>query len=189
MSPPGLGSVAISERAQAKMKAGHHPVYYFDLQKAIASAQNGDTPYTPAITLVLALCKALEMMRAEGIENVIARHDANARATRAAVVAMGLELLAQIPSNATTAVVTPGDSAGTITRHLEARYGVKIAGGQGSLKGKIVRIGHLGYYDATDMFTVISAFESTLNDLGLAKSFGKGVEALRATYAEAKATS
>ena len=167
MIPPGLGYVALSRRAQEKMKAGRHAVYYFDLLKAVASAEKGDTPYTPAITLVLALCKALEMIRAEGLENVIARHDANARATRAAVTALGLALLAAVPSNAATAVLTPGDSAGAITKHLETRYGVKIAGGQGSLKGKIVRIGHLGYYDATDMFTVVSAFEATLNDLGL----------------------
>ncbi len=182
MIPPGLGYVALSPRAIAKMKAGRHPVYYFDLVKAVASAEKGDTPYTPAITLVLALQRALEMMRAEGIENVIARHDANASAVRAAVVAMGLELLAVVPSNATTAVVTPGDSAGPITKHIEARYGVKIAGGQGSLKGKIVRIGHLGYYDETDMYTVVSVFEATLGDLGLVKTFGAGVEALRRSY-------
>jgi aspartate aminotransferase-like enzyme len=182
MIPPGLGYIALSERALAKMRAGRHPVYYFDLLKAVASAEKGDTPYTPAITLVLALERALEMMREEGIENVIARHDANASAVRAAVTAMGMKVLASVPSNATTAVLTPGDSAGSITKHIEKRYGVKIAGGQGSLKGKIVRIGHLGYYDETDMYTVVSAFEATLNDLGLVKTFGAGVEALRASY-------
>ncbi len=182
MIPPGLGYVALSQRALAKMKAGRHPVYYFDLLKAVASAEKGDTPYTPAITIVLALQKALEMMRAEGIENVIARHDANASAVRAAVVAMGMKVLAAVPSNAATAVLTPGDSAGKITKHIETRYGVKIAGGQGSLKGKIVRIGHLGYYDETDMYTVVSAFEATLNDLGLVATFGAGVEALRRSY-------
>jgi aspartate aminotransferase-like enzyme len=186
MIPPGLGYVAVSARAQAKMKAGRHAVYYFDLLKALASAEKGDTPYTPAITLVLALCKALEMMRAEGIENVIARHEANGRATRAAVTAMGLKLLASVPSNAATAVLTPGDSSGAITKHMENQYGVKIAGGQGAVKGKIVRIGHLGYYDATDMYTVISAFEATLNDLGLVTTFGRGVEALQKSYAKTR---
>jgi aspartate aminotransferase-like enzyme len=184
MIPPGLGYVAISQRAQARMKTGRHPVYYFDLLKAIASAEKGDTPYTPAITLVFALNQALAMMREEGIDNVVARHAANARATRAAVKAIGLELLATVPSNATTAVLTPGDSSGRITRHMESRYGVKIAGGQGSLKGRIVRIGHLGYYDATDMYMCLSAFEATLNDLGIVESFGKGVEAMRRVYAE-----
>jgi aspartate aminotransferase-like enzyme len=182
MIPPGLGYVALSPRAIAKMRAGRHAVYYFDLLKAVASAEKGDTPYTPAITIVLALRRALEMMREEGLENVIARHGANAGAVRAAVKAMGMELLAAIPSNAATEVVTPGDSAGKITKHIEKRYGVKIAGGQGSLKGKIVRIGHLGYYDESDMYTVTSAFEATLNDLGLTKTFGAGVAALRAWY-------
>ena len=182
MIPPGLGYVALSPRALAKMRAGRHAVYYFDLLKAVASAEKGDTPYTPAITIVLALQCALDMMRKEGIENVIARHDANASAVRAAVTAMGMQLLAVVPSNAATAVLTPGESAGKITKHIEERYGVKIAGGQGSLKGKIVRIGHLGYYDETDMYTVVSAFEATLNDLGLAKSFGAGIEALRKSY-------
>ncbi len=182
MIPPGLGYVALSPAAIAKMKAGRHPVYYFDLLKAVASAEKSDTPYTPAITIVLALEKALQMMREEGLENVIARHDANASAVRAAVTAMGMELLAKVPSNATTAVLTPGDSAGAIAKHMEKRYALKIAGGQGSLKGKIVRIGHLGYYDEADMYTVVSAFEATLNDLGLSKNFGAGVDALRRSY-------
>ena len=187
MIPPGLGYVAVSGRAQAKMKAGRHPVYYFDLLKALASAEKGDTPYTPAITLVLGLCRALEMIQTEGIENVIARHDANARGTRAAVTAMGLKLLAAVPSNACTAVLTPGDSSGAIRKHMENRYGITIAGGQGAVAGKIVRIGHLGYYDATDMYAVIAAFEATLNDLGLVKTLGKGVAALQKSYAETRA--
>jgi len=186
MIPPGLAYVALSERATAKMRAGRHAVYYLDLLKAVASAEKGDTPYTPAITLVLALERALELIREEGIEHVIARHDANARATRAAVTAMGLKLLAEVPSNATTAVLTPGDAAGKITRHIEKTYGVKIAGGQGAVQGKIVRIGHLGDYRESDMYTVITAFEATLNDLAIVPTFGRGVEALRASYAESR---
>jgi aspartate aminotransferase-like enzyme len=186
MIPPGLAYVALSPRAIAKMRAGRHAVYYLDLLKAVASAEKGDTPYTPAITLVLALERALQMMREEGIERIVARHAANARATRAAVTAMGLELLAEVPSNAATAVLTPGDSAGKITKHIEKTYGVKIAGGQGAVQGKIVRIGHLGDYHESDMYTVISAFEATLGDLGLARTFGRGVEALHASYAESR---
>jgi aspartate aminotransferase-like enzyme len=160
-------------------------VYYFDLLKAVKQAKTGDTPWTPAITLMLALRCALDMMREEGIENIVARHDLNARGCRAAVRAMGLDLVAATPSNATTAVWTPGDSSGKITKHIETRYGCKIAGGQGALKGKIVRIGHLGAYFPEDMYQVVSAFEATLNDLGLAKNFGAGIEALRGVYAGA----
>ena len=96
MIPPGLAYVALSQRAISKMKAGRHAVYYFDLLKAVASAEKNDTPYTPAITIVLALQKALEMMRAEGIENVVARHSANASAVRAAVKAGDDERAAQL---------------------------------------------------------------------------------------------
>jgi aspartate aminotransferase-like enzyme len=187
MIPPGLAYVSLSERALARMREARHAVYYFDLLKAAKLAEKGDTPYTPAITLVLALRRALDMMHEEGLERIIARHDLNARGVRTAVKAMGLALVAAVPSNATTAVWTPGDSSGKITKHMEKRYGVKIAGGQGSLKGKIVRIGHLGAYFEEDMYTVVSAFEATLNDLELASTFGKGVEALRGVYAEAAA--
>jgi serine---pyruvate transaminase len=186
MIPPGLGYVALSKRAQDRMRSERHPVYYFDLLKAIASAEKGDTPFTPAITLVLALRTALGMIRDEGLENVISRHDVNARATRAAVTAMGLSLLASVPSNAATAVITPGDTAGAITKHIETRYGVKIAGGQGKLAGKIVRIGHLGFYDETDIYTVVSAFEATLNDLGVIRSFGGGIDAARGVFSAAR---
>ena len=188
MIPPGLAYVSLSERALSRMKEKRHAVYYFDLLKAAKQAEKGDTPYTPAITLVLALRCALDMMRAEGIEHIVARHDLNARGVRTAVKAMGLDLVAKVPSNATTAVWTPGDSSGKITKHIEKRYGLKIAGGQGDLKGKIVRIGHLGAYYEEDMYQVVSAFEATLNDLGLAKQFGAGVEALRGVYAEAAET-
>jgi aspartate aminotransferase-like enzyme len=187
MIPPGLGYVSLSERAIQRMREKRHAVYYFDLLKAVKQAEKGDTPYTPAITLYLALRRALDMMREEGIEKIVARHDLNARATRAAVQAMGMDLVATVPSNATTAVWTPGDSSGKITKHIEKRYGAKIAGGQGDLKGKIVRIGHLGAYFEEDIYTVVSAFEATLNDLGLAKTFGAGIEAMRAVYVEASA--
>jgi aspartate aminotransferase-like enzyme len=187
MIPPGLAYVSLSARAIARMREKRHAVYYFDLLKAAKEAEKGDTPYTPAITLVLALCRALEMMREEGLEKIIARHDLNARGVRTAVKAMGMALVASVPSNATTAVWTPGDSSGKITKHIEKRYGVKIAGGQGTLKGKIVRIGHLGAYFEEDMYTVVTAFEATINDLGIVTTFGKGVEALRAVYADAAA--
>jgi serine---pyruvate transaminase len=185
MIPPGLAYVSLSKRARSRMQQERHAVYYFDLLKAVKQADKGDTPYTPAITLILALRCALDMMREEGLKKIIARHDTNARAVRAAVTAMGLELLAAVPSNATTAVVTPGDSSGKITKHIEKRYGVKIAGGQGSLKGKIIRIGHLGDYHEGDMYTVVSALEATLNDLGIVNTFGKGVDALRGVFADA----
>jgi aspartate aminotransferase-like enzyme len=183
MVPPGLSFLSLSQKAITKMKAGRHSCYYFDLLSAVKKAEKGDTPYTPATPLVFALHKALKMIREEGLENVFERHQANADAVRAAVKAIGLELLASVPCNATTPVLIPGEKAGDVIRTMEERYGVKVAGGQLRLKGKIVRLGHLGNYNSTDMYTMISAFESTLNDLGIVDSFGAGVDALRRSYA------
>ncbi len=186
MIPPGLAYVALSDDAVERMRGGRHGVYYLDLLKAIESANKGDTPFTPAITLVLALRRALEMMLEEGIDNVVARHARNAGAVRAAVTAMGLELLASHPSNATTAVRIDGGRAGDLTKMMEHDYGVKIAGGQARLKGHIVRLGHLGYYDEADLFMLLAAFENACVRLGLTKAFGAGLAALQAAFAEAR---
>jgi len=183
MIPPGLGYVALSPAAIAKIKKGRHAVHYFDLLAAVDKAESGDTPYTPAITLFLALQKALQMMRKEGLSNIVARHAANAAAVRAAVRAIGLQLFTRTPSNATTAVVAPDGRASDITRTMENGYGIKIAGGQDHLLGKIFRLGHLGYYTAEDMKTMITALEATLSDLKLADNCGVGVAALQESFA------
>jgi len=187
MTPPGLSFLSLSPQAVRKMTAGRHPCYYFDLLAATRTAEKGDTPYTPAITLVFALQRALQMIREEGIEKVIARHAANARAVRAAVRALGLGLFASVPSNATTAAVPPPDKAAAIVRTMEERYGVKITGGQGKLKGKIIRLGHLGWYHRDDMVTLISALEAALVDLEIVSGLGVGLEALGEAYRQSTA--
>lgn len=178
MTPPGLAFLSVSRAARERMDRAGHPVYYFDLNRAVASLEKGDTPWTPAIGLVVGLHEALSMILEEGLENVIERHSRNARATRAAVRALGLKLLASAPANCATPVVVEGGNADTIRKHLYDVHGIQIAGGQGRLKGKIVRLGHLGYCFESDIFTLICAFESTLLDLGLVTSAGRGVEAL-----------
>jgi len=182
MTPPGLAYVSLSPAAIQKMEGRRHASYYFDLVKAVKSAGKADTPYTPAIPLVFGLQAALRMMREEGLENVIARHAANAGAVRAAVSAMGLSMLAETPSNATTAVLIPDGRAGDITKKMEHEHGVKIAGGQQHLNGHIVRLGHLGFYNAADMLTLVTAFETVCHELGLVDARGPGVEALGAAY-------
>jgi aspartate aminotransferase-like enzyme len=182
MTPPGVAYVSLSPRAIAKMEAGRQPCFYFDLLAAVKTAKEGDTPYTPAIALFLGLQRALRMMREEGIEGVVARHAANASAVREAVSALGLRQLSSSPSNAVTAVVAPDGSAADIVKTMERKYGVKVAGGQARLKGKIFRLGHLGYYDPSDMHTMIAALEGTLIELGLSKEYGAGLEALRQSY-------
>lgn len=178
MTPPGLAFLSLSEAAQERVERGGHPVYYFDLKKALRAYEKIDTPWTPALTLVIALNEALKMIREEGLENVIRRHTRNAKAVRVAVKALGLRLLASVPANATTAIVPKAGTADDIRKQLDQVYGIKVAGGQGDMKGKIVRLGHLGYYHETDMYMLIGALEATLYDLKLNPSMGKGVEAL-----------
>ncbi len=182
--PPGLGFTSVSERAQEKMAKGRHPVFYFDLIKAVKGCETGNTPWTPAVSLMCALQKSLELILDEGLDNVIKRHAAHGTAVRAAATAMGLKLLSSNPANCCTAIVPPDDTAGPITKMMEKDYGVKVAGGQGPLKGKIFRLGHLGYYFETDMYTMISALEASCVRLGVTSKFGPGVEALQAAYEE-----
>jgi serine---pyruvate transaminase len=178
MTPPGLAFLSFSEAARERMNQPGQPSYYFDMKRALASYEKGDSPWTPPIGLVMGLHEALKMIKEEGLESVIERHARNARAVRAAVRALGLEVFPTVPAACTTAVVIPDGHAEQIRKHLHDVYGIRIAGGQGRLKGKIVRIGHLGHYFESDIFTVVSAFESTLLDLGLIGSGGRGVEAL-----------
>jgi len=183
MIPPGLGYIALSERAVKKMEAGRQPSFYFDMVRALKSAAKNDTPFTPAISLVFAMQAALRMMLEEGIDTIIERHKSNATAVRAAVNAMGLELLAKTsPSNATTAVMAE-DFATDITKKMEHEHSVKIAGGQGKLSGRIVRLGHIGHYYPQDMRTMMHAFEQVCGDLGLVATTGPGVTALERSYA------
>lgn len=182
MSPPGLAFMSVSQAARERMERGGHPVFYFDLKKALASHEKSDTPWTPALTLVIAVNRAMRMIREEGLENVIERHGRNAAAVRAAVEALGLRLLASTPSNCTTAFVPKDGTADPIRKHIEDEYGVKVAGGQGHLKGKIVRLGHLGHYFEPDMYTMISALDATLYDLKLNDATGAGIGALLKYY-------
>jgi aspartate aminotransferase-like enzyme len=177
MLPPGLAFAAVSPKAWRCVERSTLPKFYFDFRKEWASAQKNQNAYTPAVSLVVGLREVLERIRQEGLEQVFARHARLARATREAVLALGMELLApDSPSNAVTAVKVPAHvDAGQIIRHLWERYRVRVAGGQGHLKGKIFRIAHLGFMDSFDVITAISALEMTLKDLGLPVESGKGV--------------
>jgi len=178
MTPPGLAYLSFSEASRERMERPRQPSYYFDMKRALLSFEKGDSPWTPPIGLVMGLHEALKMIKEEGLESVIERHARNARAVRAAVRALGLEVFPSVPAACTTAIAIPEGHAEQIRKHLLDVYGIQIAGGQGPLKGKIVRIGHLGHYFESDIFTVVSAVESTLLDLGLIDSGGRGVEAL-----------
>lgn len=177
-APPGLSFISLSERARERVRTAGHAVYYFDLSRALVALEKGDTAYTPAISLFRALGKSLEMILSEGLDAVVARHDRNAQAVRSAIEALGLTLFSHAPCNATTAVVPPAGTAPAIIACMDKTYGVRIAGGQGALKGNIFRLGHLGFYDRTDIFTMISALEGALGDCGILKPTGSGARAV-----------
>jgi aspartate aminotransferase-like enzyme len=181
-APPGLAFISLGERAIERVRAKGHPVYYFDLGTALDALERGDTSFTPATSIVAALAESLDLIVSEGLDAVIARHERNAKAVRAAVEELGLTLFSRAPCNATTPVLPPAGTAQAIAARMDERYGVRIAGGQGKLKGTILRLGHLGFYDEADMRTMISALEGALRDLGIAYPPGAGVAALTKSF-------
>ncbi len=180
MLPPGLAFIALSEKAwkMAEVSTSHR--YYFDLKKSLASAKKDQTPYTPAISLVFGLHEVLKMLREEGLEGVFSRHHRLAEATRQAVQAMGLALFAKSsPSDALTAVSVPEGIDGLVLKEVFLeRYGITVAGGQAQIKGKIIRIAHLGYFDPMDMFQVIAALEMSLRQIGYPVELGSGLRVM-----------
>ncbi len=186
MLPPGLAFVALSPRAWAAVERATLPRFYFDFARERKGVAERSTAWTPAIGLLFGLQAALALMRAEGWANVHARHDRLARATRAGVTALGLALLApDAPSPAATAVRVPEgvDGAGLV-RYLRDRMHVTFAGGQDQLKGKIVRIAHLGWIGTFDIVTALAALELALHRFGHPVTFGRGVGAAEAVLAD-----
>jgi aspartate aminotransferase-like enzyme len=186
MMPPGLAFVSVSDKAwQVIDRNATRSVFYFDLKKARSSLQTGDTPYTPAHTLIRAMRLSLQRIRSEGLENVWARQARNAAAARAGFRAMGLEIFANPPNNALTAVKMPEyiDSSALLGK-LEKDYGLKLANGQDQLKGKIIRLGHMGYIDQFDVLAALSGVELVLREMGHALEPGAGVAAAQKVLAE-----
>jgi aspartate aminotransferase-like enzyme len=170
MIPPGLSFVAMNERAAAAMKQAKIPRFYFDLARAKSYLEQGQTPWTPAVPLIFQLREGLRLIEKEGIRNCIARHARFARATREGVKALGLTLLADesCASNAVTSIRNPDGIEGAALRKLmREKYGVVLAGGQGSLKDAIFRIGHLGYVSESDIIATLALLGLGLKDLGL----------------------
>ncbi len=186
MIPPGLSFIALSEKAWDMVEKSNLPKYYFGLKKARSALKNGDTPWTPAIALIVALDIALKMIREEGLENMWRRHKKLSLAVREACKAIGLNLFGEPPSHAVTAVYFPdGIDKKEFQKVLKYNYGVTVAGGQEHLKDKIFRISHLGYYDEIDIVGVISAIEMALKDVGFDKfNPGDGVRAVQRVFSE-----
>ena len=179
MLPPGLGFISVSKKAWKLVEESKCPKYYFDLKEAKKAIDKTDTPFTPAIGLVIALEVALKIMLGEGLSHIFERHKKLAEATRAAMGALKLELFApSAASDAVTAVRVPeGIDGEKLVKTMRDEYGVTIAGGQGEMKGKLFRIAHMGYISEFDIILGISCLEKVLKKMGYAFDFGAGVKA------------
>ncbi|MCZ2080530.1 MAG: alanine--glyoxylate aminotransferase family protein [Bryobacteraceae bacterium] len=186
MIPPGLAFLSISKKAWARAESADLPHYYFDLTKEKKNAGSGESSWTPNTSLILALNAALEYIKSVGMDKLVENAQLLARGTREAVMALGLDLFAPgSPGSSVTSVRAPKNlDSGVIVKEFRNRFNSIIANGQGSMKGKIFRIAHLGYFDFADLFAVISELEIILNANGFPVEFGKGVAAVQKVYAE-----
>jgi aspartate aminotransferase-like enzyme len=187
MVPPGLAFLSISPKGWKFAETSTLPHYYFNLKKEKKSGDAGESSWTPATALILALAEALRYIKQIGMAKLVENAQLLAEATRAAVVKMGLELFApESPAASATAVMSPkGMDSGIIVKEFRNRFGAIIANGQGSMKGQIFRIAHLGYFDFADLFAVIAGLEIILNANGFPVKYGTGVAAVEEVYEEA----
>jgi aspartate aminotransferase-like enzyme len=169
MTPPGLSVVAVSSPAWERCARTTTPRFYFDWARLRASLETGSTPFTTAVSLVVALDAALGLLLEEGLDAAFARHAALGRACREGAKAMGLELFSpdEERSAVVTAILTPdGVDARELVLALRDRFGITVAGGHGELGARMFRIGHIGYYDVFDITTVLAAVEVLLVERG-----------------------
>lgn len=186
MLPPGLAFCALSEKAWAQAARSTLPKYYLDLTAERKCVMKNEAHFTPAVSIVVGLREVLRMLEAEGLGQVFARHDRLARATRAGCEALGLDLFARVqPSPALTAVVAPRgiDSEAIVSAYSKA-HNITIAGGQGEMKGKVFRLGHMGYAAEFDVIVALSALEQVLAGLGVPVDFGAALRAAQKVFAE-----
>jgi aspartate aminotransferase-like enzyme len=185
MIPPGMAFISVSPKAWAFNETAKLPRYYFNLKKERKNAAGGETSWTPATSLVLALAEALKYIKQVGMANLVDNAQQLAAATRAAIVELGLELFApKSPAASVTAVRAPkGMDSGVIVKEFRNRFGSIITNGQGSMKGQIFRIAHLGYFDFPDLFALIAELEIILAANDVPVKFGAGVAAVQEVYA------
>lgn len=187
MMPPGLGFVAMSLRAWAGYERCDLPRFYLNLGPYRKTAAKDSNPFTPAVNLYFALDEALSIMQSQGLEAIFARHARHRAAAQAGMRAIGLPLFAAEGhgSPAITAVAPEGTDAEAMRKAVKDRYDILLAGGQGHLKGKVFRIGHLGFVCDRDVLTAVAAIEATLQQVGqLTTSPGDGVAAAARALSE-----
>ncbi len=179
MLPPGLAFANVSAKAWKLIEKSDIPKFYFDFKKEKKGMDENTTAYTPAVSLIIGLNEVLKSMKAMGLEGVFKKHEMLSNACREGLKAMGLKLYApESPSNAVTAAYSPeGIDSGKIVKGLREEFNMTIANGQDQAKGKIFRVGHLGYYDPMDIISTLAAIEISLIRNGYKLEAGKGVGA------------
>lgn len=184
MVPPGLAFVSVSKKAWKFVGKSKSPRYYFDFARERDSLAKGESSFTPATTLVVSLHVTLDYIRQLGRENLISNAALLAEMTREAARMLGLKLFAACsPANALTAICAPqGMDSGLIIKELRSRFAAIVANGQGSMRGKIFRLAHLGYFDVLDLVALLAALEIALVKLGQKIELGSGVRAAQQVY-------
>ncbi len=184
MLPPGLGFITVSPKAWKLVETSKSSRYYLDLRKAKKAMDKNDTPFTSSITLIIALNEALKLMQQDGLENIFKRHRIMAEATRAAMQALGLELFApSAASDGVTAAKVPvGIDGEKLVKTMRDTYGVTIAGGQAELKGKVIRIAHMGFITESDIIMGLSCLEKVLTQMGYKITLGAGIKAAEEVF-------
>jgi aspartate aminotransferase-like enzyme len=185
MIPPGLAFISISPKAWSLGSRAGAPRFYFDLKTEKKNAANGESAWTPNTALLLALAEALKFIKSIGMNKLIENAQVLARATRKAATELGLELFSSSPGSSVTAIRPPaGMDSGVIVKEFRTRFNAIITNGQGSMKGQIFRLAHLGYFDFHDLFAIIAELEIILAAQGYRVRFGTGVAAAQDVYAE-----
>jgi len=184
MIPPGLAFLSISPKAWKLADTATLPHYYFNFKKEKKSGDAGESSWTPSTALILALAEALKYVKQIGMAHLVENAQLLAEATRSAAVRLGLELFsASSPGSSVTAIKPPaGMDSGVIVKEFRNRFGAIIANGQGSMKGQIFRIAHLGYFDFSDLFAMVACLEIILNANGYPVKYGTGVAAVQEVY-------
>ncbi len=175
--PPGLSFIAFSKKAQEFAKNSKLPKYYFSLEREKKAYQKDTTAFTPAITLLIGLKEMLDRIREIGLERLFEHYRVLSNACRKAVKALGLEIFSEVPSESLTVIKAPESlKTGELLNYLKNKLGIIFAGGQEHLKGKIIRITHMGDQTPFELILAISCLEVGLNMFGYPVEFGKGVK-------------
>ena len=178
MLAPGLAFITLNDKAWELVKTSKLPKFYFDIKKYKKSYITNETPFTPPVTLVVALEESIKFINKRGLENIWNDCKLLAKAARAGMISLGLKLFGEVPCEVVTSASVPIEIGGKIVKMLREKYGVSIAGGQGDLKGKIIRFAHMGYIGGADLLIGFACLEMVLVELGMRIEKGKAVAAV-----------